>query len=68
MPWRLIGIVLILGVFLVFIGLNLENSCDVSFGFKTIENTPVYLTAFSSFIIGLFCAIPLAISFKSKKN
>ncbi|MDR1618367.1 MAG: hypothetical protein LBS06_04890 [Treponema sp.] len=62
MPWRLIGWILILGVFLMFIALNLGNSCGISFGFYTFSNVPVYLTALSSFALGLLCAIPVMIS------
>jgi uncharacterized integral membrane protein len=62
MPWRLIGWILILGVFLVFIALNLGNSCGISFGFHTFSNVPVYLTALSSFVLGLLCAVPVMVS------
>ena len=62
MPWRLIGWILIFGIFLVFIALNVGNSCDISFGFHTFSNVPVYLTALSSFVFGLLCAIPVMIS------
>ncbi|MDR2158483.1 MAG: hypothetical protein LBP23_00270 [Treponema sp.] len=61
MPWRLIGWILILGIFLVFIALNLGNSCSISFGFRVFSNVPVYLTAFVSFALGLLCAIPVAV-------
>jgi uncharacterized integral membrane protein len=59
MPWRLIGFILIFGLFLGFIGLNLGNTCDISFGFTVIRGVPVYLTAFSSFILGLLLAFLL---------
>ncbi|MDR1900256.1 MAG: hypothetical protein LBQ55_09630 [Treponema sp.] len=68
MPWRLIGWILILGIFLVFIALNLGNSCDLSFGFHTFSSVPVYLTAFSSFVLGLLCAIPVAIAVRRGKK
>ena len=68
MPWRLIGIVIILGFFLLFIGLNLENRCDISFGFTVLKDTPVYLTAFGAFVFGLLCAIPFAVFRRRKKE
>jgi hypothetical protein len=68
MPWRLIGIILLLGILLGFIGFNLENTCDISFGFKVIQGVPVYLTAFAGFILGMLCSLPLVISSRSKKN
>jgi uncharacterized membrane protein len=68
MPWRFIGIILILGIFLAFIGFNLNNSCDISFGFAALTAVPVYLTAFSAFILGLVCALPFAFLFRVKKG
>jgi hypothetical protein len=68
MPWRLIGFIVLFGILLAFITLNLQNSCDISFGITIIENVPVYLTAFCAFAIGLLCAIPLSISFRRKSK
>jgi uncharacterized integral membrane protein len=65
MPWRLIIIIAIGAVFLGFIGFNLENRCDVSFGFRTFSQVPVFLTALSSFVLGMVLALPLVISFRS---
>jgi uncharacterized integral membrane protein len=64
MPWRLIGIVLLGAVFLCFIGFNLENRCDISLGFFTFSQVPVFLTALSAFILGLFLSLPLLVSFR----
>jgi uncharacterized integral membrane protein len=63
MPWRLIGFVLLGIAFLCFIGVNLENRCDISFGFYSFSQVPVFLTALSAFVLGLFMA--LVISFRS---
>ncbi|WP_010263230.1 hypothetical protein [Treponema primitia] len=72
MPWRLLGLVLILVIFLAFIGLNLDNRCIISFGFwATKEPVPVFLPIFASFVFGLLCSIPFAVSIgfkRSKKN
>jgi uncharacterized integral membrane protein len=68
MPWRLIGFIIICGIFLAFIGFNLENRCTISFGFTEIRDRPVYLIAFASFVLGMFCAIPFIISFRRKKG
>jgi uncharacterized integral membrane protein len=67
MPWRLIGFVVLFAIFLAFIGLNLENRCDISFGFTILPQVPVYLTAFSAFVLGILWAIPFVISFRRKK-
>jgi hypothetical protein len=65
---RLIGFILIFIVFLTFIVLNLGNSCDISFGFKTIPQVPVFITAFSSFVLGLLVAVPFALTLGRKKQ
>ncbi|MDR0377987.1 MAG: hypothetical protein LBH70_09370 [Spirochaetaceae bacterium] len=68
MPWRLIGFVLLFGILLVFITLNLGNTCNISFGFKTISDVPVFLTVFCAFAVGLLCAIPLSFSVRQRKK
>jgi uncharacterized integral membrane protein len=69
MPWRLLLLIIILGIVFCFIGFNLENRCDISFGpgALTIKQVPVYLTVFGAFVLGLLCSLPLAISARSKK-
>jgi uncharacterized integral membrane protein len=68
MPWRLIGFIVLFGIFLVFIAFNLGNTCDINFGFRVFQQVPVFLTAFASFALGLFCAIPFILSFRLKKK
>ncbi|MDR2103160.1 MAG: hypothetical protein LBP42_03540 [Treponema sp.] len=70
MPWRLIGFILLLGIFLVFIVLNLDNACDVSLGFRVVSGVPVYLTALFSFVFGLLWSVPtlIALYLKRAKN
>ena len=60
MPWRLIVSIVIFAVFLAFITLNLDNRCDVNLGFAKFSNVPVFITIFSSFVLGLLCALPIA--------
>jgi uncharacterized integral membrane protein len=68
MPWRLIGFIVLFAVFLVFIGFNLENRCDISFGFFKLSQVPVYLTAFSSFVLGMLWAVPYIVSLRFKRK
>jgi predicted tellurium resistance membrane protein TerC len=70
MPWRLLGLILVLAILLSFIGFNLNNTCDISFGFKTIPNVPIYLTVFASFMLGLFASLPFIIfgAFRKKQK
>ncbi|MDR3334537.1 MAG: hypothetical protein LBT13_06585 [Treponema sp.] len=57
MAWRFVVFILICSIFLIFITLNLENKCDISFGFMKIEGVYVWVTAFASFGLGTFCTI-----------
>jgi len=66
MPWRLIVFIAIFGVFLAFITFNLENKCDISFGFKTFKEVPVFLTVFTSFVLGLLCTLPFIFTARRK--
>jgi len=67
MPWRLIILIVIFGVFLAFITFNLENQCDISFGFAKIPDVPVFVTIFASFAMGLICALPLVLHIKKRR-
>lgn len=68
MPWRLIGFILTLAVVTTFIGFNLGNACDVSFGFVTIPQVPVYLTIFASFAAGMIAVVPYALAHGARKK
>ena len=66
MPWRLITAIAIFAIFLAFITFNLDNRCDVSFGFTVVTDVPVFLTVFISFALGLICVLPFALLFGKK--
>jgi len=65
MPWRLILSIVIFAVFLTFITFNLDNRCDVNLGFAKFTNVPVFITIFSSFVLGLLCGLPIAYRLKN---
>jgi len=65
---RLIIFILVFAAFLGFIVLNLDNKSDVSFGFTSFENVPVFLSALVSFTAGMLIAIPLSFSLIRKKK
>ena len=68
MPWRLIGIIIVVALLLGFIGLNLENTCGLNFGFAEISDVPVYITIFASFLLGMLFSIPFFVSIMKKKH
>jgi len=61
MPWRLLVLIIILGILLGFIGFNLNNTCDLSLGFKVFKGVPIYLTVFASFMLGMVSSLPFII-------
>ena len=65
MPWRLILSIVIFAIFLTFITFNLDNRCDVNLGFAKFSNVPVFITIFSSFVLGLLCGLPIAYRLKN---
>jgi uncharacterized integral membrane protein len=68
MPWRLLGLIAILVVLLSFIGVNLNNTCSISFGFVSFSGVPIYLTVFASFILGMLTSLPFIIFSIVKKR
>jgi len=65
---RLVIFIIIFVVFLGFIVLNLQNTSDLSFGFITLENVPVFLSVLCSFMLGMLFSIPLAFSISWKRH
>jgi len=60
---RLIGFILVCSIFLVFIVFNLGNKSDISLGIREYKDIPIFLTAFSSFVVGMLFTIPFVLSF-----
>jgi hypothetical protein len=60
--------IILCALFLFFVGVNLEHTSDISIGFHTFVDIPVFLITFSSFLIGMLFAIPLALSFGKKRK
>jgi len=65
---RLIGFIVFLAIFLVFILSNLGNKCDIAFIQWTLRDIPVYIIVFGTFIFGMISSIPVMISISLKKK
>ncbi|MCL2093893.1 MAG: hypothetical protein FWH12_06830 [Treponema sp.] len=59
---RLVFFILVFAFFLAFIVFNLENKSDVSLGFRTFQDVPVFLSVLFSFALGMLFAIPIFFS------
>ncbi len=65
-PWKLILFLILMAIFVVFAGFNIKNVADISLGFTTIEDVPIFLSIFIAFLAGAFFMLPFA--FRRKKK
>ena len=69
MPWKLVGFIICLILGTCFAGFNLENSCNISFGFKTFQNVPIFFSLIVAFALGVIVTLPFTgIKKKSAKD
>jgi hypothetical protein len=47
---------------------NLDKKCDISFGFTVIEDVPVFLTVFCSFVLGMLSTLPFIFFYQLGKK
>ena len=60
--------ILVFAVFLCFIIFNLGNASDVSLGFRTFHDIPVFVTALFSFALGMLFVFPLIFTAGRKRK
>ena len=65
---RLISIIIVFAIFLCFIMFNLPNKCDISFGFVSFKDVPIFLSVLFSFVFGMIVTIPLMLFRKKNKK
>lgn len=68
MPWRLVLFLLFLGVVVAFAGLNAGNATDITFGFHTFEDVPIFISLFVAFFLGALIVLPFTLFRRSKKR
>mgnify|MGYP001439041476 CR=1 FL=1 len=68
MPWKLVFYLILLGIILAFVGLNLGNTTDISFGFVSFQDVPVFMSLFVAFFVGVAVTLPIAIQSSSRKT
>ena len=68
MPWKLIFYLILVGLILVFVGLNLGNTADISLGFYEFNEVPVFMGLFVAFFLGVAVTIPVAVQSSSRKT
>ena len=60
MPFKLIGIIILLVLVTIFCGFNLGDAyrCDINFVFVTLHKVPAFLTVLISFFAGVLVMTP----------
>ncbi len=66
MTVKMIAFLLLLIIIAVFSAFNLSNTSDISFGFYTLKNVPIFLSLLVSFIAGAIMMLPFTFIKKRK--
>lgn len=67
-PWKLILFLILMTIFVVFAAFNIKNVTDISVGFTTIQDVPVFLSVFIAFLAGAFFMLPFAVRSRKRKD
>jgi uncharacterized integral membrane protein len=65
-PWKMIFFLVVLAIVVFFAGFNITNVSDISFGFYTIVDVPIFISLFIAFLAGALVMIPFVA--KKKKR
>ncbi len=68
MPWRLLIFFIFLGLVIAFVGINIDNRADISFGFYTFTEVPVYISLSIAFFSGVIVMVPFTFGFLRRKK
>ena len=66
-PWKMIFFLVILAFVVFFAGFNITNVSDISFGFYTIKDVPIFISLFIAFAAGVVVMLPFCLTKKRKK-
>ncbi len=64
----MIFFLIILLILVVFIAFNVNNSSDISFGFKNYTDVPIFVSLFIAFTAGVVVTIPMVLLSGRKKG
>lgn len=68
MPWKMIFFLFIMLIFVLFIAFNVDNSSDISFGFASFTDVPIFISLFIAFSAGVVITIPMILMKGRKKR
>ena len=58
MPWKLLFFIIVLALVVTFVGLNVGNTSDISFGFHSFSDVPIFISLFAAFLLGVLVTLP----------
>jgi uncharacterized integral membrane protein len=67
-PWKMIFFLVVLAVVVFFAGFNITNVSDISFGFHTVVDVPIFISLFIAFFAGALVMIPFVARSKTRKK
>ena len=68
MPWKMIGFITILVLVAAFASLNLSNRTDISVGFYSFKDVPVFLSLLIAFLAGAVVMVPFTFGPSARKK
>jgi uncharacterized integral membrane protein len=68
MPWKLIAFLIVLALVVAFVGLNVQYTSNISFGFYTLEDVPIFISLFTAFFVGVLVTLPFTFGRRSRKS
>ncbi len=68
MPGKLFYFLTVLIVIIVFMAVNLNNSCDISVVFYHFKDVPIFLSMMFSFVLGILASLPFLFGSGKKKE
>lgn len=61
MPWRMTLTLIFIAVIVFFAAFNINNATDISFGFYTFKQVPIFVSLFIAFLCGAVFVLPVCI-------
>lgn len=68
MPWKLIGLVVLLVLVAAFATMNLSNRTDISLGVYVFRDVPIFLSLLVAFLAGLLVMVPFTIGRRGRQR
>ena len=68
MPRKMIFFLIVLALVVFFAGFNINNVSDISFGFYTLTEVPIFISLFIAFAVGTLVMIPFVARKKVPKK